>query len=176
MPVMVAVIAPCCRRSMACCFFYNRIFIRDLGRAVFIREPLFAGGADPIRRVAIFRAGHILCGNGSQRVADCDLRRGNDRGNISKRFCSQAFLKKSVVNGNALRIGVTFQDFKCKREQDSLICFDIDSFRRIQDIFNNSATIFFSVVFIDNRIHIDYCTRILDIVNFKFLTIHYFSV
>ena len=69
-PVIGAVIAPCCRRSMACCFFYNRIFIRDLGRAVLIREPLFAGGAGPIRRVAIFRAGRVLCGNSSQRVAD----------------------------------------------------------------------------------------------------------
>ena len=84
MPVMVAVIAPCCRRSMACCFFYNRIFIRDLGRAVLIREPLFAGGAGPIRRVAIFRAGRVLCGNGSQRVADRDLRRGNLRSVIRK--------------------------------------------------------------------------------------------
>ena len=83
-PVMVAVIAPCCRRSMACCFFYNRIFIRDLGRAVFIREPLFAGGAGPIRRVAIFRAGCVLCRNSSQRVADHDLRRGNLRSVIRK--------------------------------------------------------------------------------------------
>ena len=84
MPVMGAVIAPCCRRSMACCFFYNRIFIRDLGRAVLIREPLFAGGAFPIRCIAVFRAGCVLCGNGSQRVADCDLRRGNLRSVIRK--------------------------------------------------------------------------------------------
>ena len=83
-PVIGAVIAPCCRRSMACCFFYNRIFIRDLGRAVLIREPLFAGGAGPIRRVAIFRAGFVLCRNTSQRVADRDLRRGNLRSVIRK--------------------------------------------------------------------------------------------
>ena len=83
-PVIGAVIVPCCRRSMAYCFFYNRIFIRDLGRAVLIREPLFAGGAGPIRRVAIFRAGRVLCRNSSQRVADRDLRRGNLRSVIRK--------------------------------------------------------------------------------------------
>ena len=84
MPVIVAVIAPCFGRRVTGCFLYNRIFIRDLGRAVFIREPLFAGGAGPIRRVAIFRAGRVLCGNGSQRVADRDLRRGNLRSVIRK--------------------------------------------------------------------------------------------
>ena len=84
MPVIVAVIAPCFGRRVTGCFLYNRIFIRDLGRAVLIREPLFAGGAGPIRRVAIFRAGCVLCRNSSQRVADRDLRRGNLRSVIRK--------------------------------------------------------------------------------------------
>ena len=70
MPVIVAVIAPCFGRRVTGCFLYNRIFIRDLGRAVFIREPLFTGGAGPVCLVAIFRAGRVLCGNSSQRVAD----------------------------------------------------------------------------------------------------------
>ena len=69
---------------MTGCFCDDRIFIRDLGRAVLIREPLFAGGAFPIRRIAVFRAGCVLCGNSSQRVADRDLRRGNLRSVIRK--------------------------------------------------------------------------------------------
>ena len=77
MPVIVAVIAPCFGRRVTGCFLYNRIFIRDLGRAVLIREPLFAGGADPIRRVAIFRAGRVLCRNSSQRVGNRQFYRNN---------------------------------------------------------------------------------------------------
>ena len=55
---------------MTGCFCDDRIFIRNLMLAVLIREALFAGGAFPIRRIAVFRAGRVLCGNSSQRVAD----------------------------------------------------------------------------------------------------------
>ena len=51
-------------------FCDDRTFIRDLGRAGLIQEPLIAGRADPIRRIAVFCTGCVLCRNGSQRVAD----------------------------------------------------------------------------------------------------------
>ena len=69
---------------MTGCFCDDRIFIRNLMLAVLIREPLFAGGAFPIRCIAVFRAGRVLCRNSSQRVADRDLRRGNLRSVIRK--------------------------------------------------------------------------------------------
>ena len=83
---------------MTSCFCDDRIFIRNLMLAVLIREPLFAGGAGPIRRVAIFRAGRILCGNGSQRVADCDLRRNNDRIDALESRKISTFLKILIID------------------------------------------------------------------------------
>ena len=155
MPVMGAVIAPCCRRSMACCFFYNRIFIRDLGRAVLIREPLFTGGTFPIRCIAVFRAGRVLCRNSSQRVADRDLRRSNDRCDIFKCRNCRAFLEEFTENRNTLRFCVTFQNLKRQCKQDTFIGGHIKLFRCTCICSVYCAAICFSAVFINNGIHIE---------------------
>ena len=69
MPVIRTIVGPCFGRSMTrCC--NNGLLRGDFRFALCIREPLFAGGAFPIRRIAVFRAGRVLCGNSSQRVAD----------------------------------------------------------------------------------------------------------
>ena len=99
---------------MAGGFCDDRIFIHDLGRAVGIREPLIAGRADPIRRIAVFRAGRVLCVNGSQRVADRDLRRSDDRCNIFKIRKGCTLPEEFIENRNVLRLCVTFQDLKCQ--------------------------------------------------------------
>ena len=140
---------------MTGCFCDDRIFIRDLGRAVFIREPLFAGGAFPIRRIAVFRAGRILCGNGSQRVADCDLRRGNDRCDIFKCRNCRAFLEEFTENRNTLRFCVTFQNLKRQCKQDTFIGGHIKLFRCTCICSVYCAAVCFSAVFINNGIHIE---------------------
>ena len=140
---------------MTGCFFYNRIFIRDLGRAVLIREPLFAGGAGPIRRVAIFRAGCVLCRNSSQRVADRDLRRSNDRCDIFKCRNCRAFLEEFTENRNTLRFCVTFQNLKRQCKQDTFIGGHIKLFRCTCICSVYCAAVCFSAVFINNGIHIE---------------------
>ena len=155
MPVIVAVIAPCFGRRVTGCFLYNRIFIRDLGRAVLIREPLFAGGAGPIRRVAIFRAGCVLCRNSSQRVADRDLRRSNDRCDIFKCRNCRAFLEEFTENRNTLRFCVTFQNLKRQCKQDTFIGGHIKLFRCTCICSVYCAAVCFSAVFINNGIHIE---------------------
>ncbi len=77
---------------------HDAVMIGDLVLAVLIREPLIAGGASPILRVAIFRAGCVLCGNSSQRVADYDLRRSDDRCNILKIRKGYTLLEELIEN------------------------------------------------------------------------------
>ena len=166
MPVIVAVIAPCCRRSMACCFFYNRIFIRDLGRAVFIREPLFTGGADPVCLVAIFRAGCVLCRNSGQRVADCDLRRSNDGSNIFKIREGCTLLEKFTENRNVLLLCVTFQNFKRQCKQYAFARRYIRPFFCTSRSRSYRTTICFAVVF--NRIGVNNHKHVFNIRNFIF--------
>ena len=166
MPVIVAVIAPCFGRRVTGCFLYNRIFIRDLGRAVLIREPLFAGGAGPIRRVAIFRAGCVLCRNSGQRVADCDLRRSNDGSNIFKIREGCTLLEKFTENRNVLLLCVTFQNFKRQCKQNAFARRYIRPFFCTSRSRSYRTTICFAVVF--NRIGVNNHKHVFNIRNFIF--------
>ena len=140
---------------MTGCFCDDRNFIRNLMLAVLIREPLFAGGAFPIRRVAIFRAGCVLCRNSSQRVADRDLRRGNDRCDIFKCRNCRAFLEEFTENRNTLRFCVTFQNLKRQCKQDTFIGGHIKLFRCTCICSVYCAAVCFSAVFINNGIYIE---------------------
>ena len=140
---------------MTGCFCDDRIFIRNLMLAVLIREPLFAGGAFPIRRIAVFRAGCVLCRNSSQRVADRDLRRGNDRCDIFKCRNCRAFLEEFTENRNTLRFCVTFQNLKRQCKQDTFIGGHIKLFRCTCICSVYCAAVCFSAVFINNGIYIE---------------------
>ena len=166
MPVIVAVIAPCFGRRVTGCFLYNRIFIRDLGRAVFIREPLFTGGAGPVCLVAIFRAGCVLCRNSGQRVADCDLRRSNDGSNIFKIREGCTLLEKFTENRNVLLLCVTFQNFKRQCKQYAFARRYIRLFFCTSRSRSYRTTICFAVVF--NRIGFNNHKHVFNIRNFIF--------
>ena len=85
MPVIRIIAVPAgCVGCMAGGRNHDAVVVGDFILAAFIQEPCAASGAGPIRRVAIFRAGFVLCRNTSQRVADRDLRRGNLRSVIRK--------------------------------------------------------------------------------------------
>ena len=140
---------------MTGCFCDDRIFIRNLMLAVLIREALFAGGAFPIRCIAVFRAGRVLCRNSSQRVADCDLRRSNGRCDIFKCRNCRAFLEEFTENRNTLRFCVTFQNLKRQCKQDTFIGGHIKLFRCTCICSVYCAAICFSAVFINNGIHIE---------------------
>ena len=147
-------------------FSDNRIFIRDLVRAIGIREPLFAGRAFPIRRVAIFRAGCVLCRNSGQRVADCDLRRSNDGSNIFKIREGCTLLEKFTENRNVLLLCVTFQNFKRQCKQYAFARRYIRLFFCTSRSRSYRTTICFAVVF--NRIGFNNHKHVFNIRNFIF--------
>ena len=151
---------------MTGCFCDDRIFIRDLGRAVFIREPLFTGGADPVCLVAIFRAGCVLCRNSGQRVADCDLRRSNDGSNIFKIREGCTLLEKFTENRNVLLLCVTFQNFKRQCKQYAFARRYIRPFFCTSRSRSYRTTICFAVVF--NRIGVNNHKHVFNIRNFIF--------